>query len=133
MSETKKPTVLLANLILVTIRSCLLIILLSVVMCFFDQSVNFIESITNKLAIEEVSRPYLAVLFVLEMISLFGIYNIWKRRRVGFYIFSISQLISIIYPIYQLKNNTISITNVIFTTTTLIIFAYYFFISKQDC
>jgi hypothetical protein len=60
-------------------------------------------------------RLFFVVGLILSLSSVIGVYKMWHLRKQGFHIYSISQLIMLIYPILFLKDMPISAYSIAIT------------------
>lgn len=51
-----------------------------------------------------VDKAYFLIGFILSSISLFGAYNMWKLKRIGFHLYTIAQILLLIVPYFYFQN-----------------------------
>ena len=52
-----------------------------------------------------VNKSYFIIGFVLSAISLYGAYNMWNLKKIGFHIYTIAQILLLIVPSFYFRNN----------------------------
>ncbi len=51
-----------------------------------------------------VDKTYFLIGFILSSISLFGAYNMWKLKKIGFHFYTIAQILLLIVPYFYFQN-----------------------------
>ncbi|MCD4772635.1 MAG: hypothetical protein K8R41_04515 [Bacteroidales bacterium] len=51
-----------------------------------------------------VDKAYFLIGFILSSISLFGAYNMWKLKKIGFHLYTIAQILLLIVPYFYFTN-----------------------------
>jgi hypothetical protein len=82
---------------------------------FFEKSSELIIQYSSWHSTDAISPLYFTILMFLFAISLTGAIRIWKFRKDGFYIYSISQLAILFLPVIWIDWNSFSVSNAIFT------------------
>lgn len=68
-------------------------------------------------------RLFFVVGLILSLTTLLGVFKMWKLQKLGFHIYSISQLVSLIYPMFFLKDFPVPIYSFLLTGGFIAMFA----------
>ena len=68
-------------------------------------------------------RSFFAISFIMYTISFTGVYNMWKLNRIGFHLYTISQIIIIILPSIFIPELDFPIVGLMFTAMFVVLFA----------
>lgn len=123
MNESgSRPPFLSALCILTFIGSTLAFIGYFLASVFFEKSSELIIKYSSWYSTDAISPLYFTVLMVLFAFSLTGAIRIWKLRKGGLLIYSLSQMSILFLPVIWIGWNSFSATHAI--STTLFIVGY---------
>ncbi|MCX6252723.1 MAG: hypothetical protein NTX61_18465 [Bacteroidetes bacterium] len=127
--KTKRPLFLTVLCILTFIGSGLNFISSLLISIFFDT----FRAVAGELAktldfpgmdmILNASHFFFVASFLIYAISAFGAYQMWNLLKRGFHIYTISQILLIISPMYFFKLATPSIADIIFSGLFILLYA----------
>jgi hypothetical protein len=135
-AETPRPQVLTVLCILTFIWSGLNLISSLAIGVFFDVFIEFASRIAEQYkwsGMEMITSSSPAFFFVSSLFfagSIAGAMAMWKMRRTGFHIYSISQILLIIAPMYFFRQPAPSVFDVL--TSGLFIILYSSFLKRMS-
>ena len=68
-------------------------------------------------------RTFFALSFIIQLLSFIGVLNMWKLNKVGFHIYSISQILMLIIPSFFIPELDFPIIAILFTAMFVILYA----------
>ncbi|MCD4678959.1 MAG: hypothetical protein K8S00_01100 [Bacteroidales bacterium] len=68
-------------------------------------------------------RTFFTLSFIIQMLSFIGVLNMWKLNKIGFHIYSISQILILILPSFFIPELDFPIIAILFTAVFIILYA----------
>lgn len=68
-------------------------------------------------------RTFFTLSFIIQMLSFIGVLNMWKLNKIGFHIYSISQILILILPSFFILELDFPIIAILFTAVFVILYA----------
>ena len=126
MTPNNKPLLLKAALTLSVIGSSIALAGYFLAAQFYEQAVEMIQSITNVTSTDGTSPLYFLIFGMLYCLSLGGVIFMIYNRRIGFWLYSLAQIVIQAFPVYWLGKNAFSTTNTIFTVMFILIYVSFY-------
>lgn len=82
---------------------------------FFEKASEIIIEYTSAHSTEQISPRYFLTLGILFLLSLLGVYEMWKLQRRGFFVYAAAQLAILAVPLLRMGEDAFSAVAVIFT------------------
>ncbi len=93
---------------------------------FFEKASEIIIEYTSAHSTEQISPRYFMTLGILYMVSLRGVYEMWKLYRRGFFIYAAAQMAILAVPLLRMGKDAFSAVSVIFTVLFIVAYATQF-------
>lgn len=93
---------------------------------FFEKASEIIIEYTSAHSTEQISPRYFLTLGILFLVSLRGVYEMWKLQRRGFFIYAAAQLGILAVPLLRMGEDAFSAVSVIFTVLFIVAYATQF-------
>jgi len=97
---------------------------------FFGKAGHLVVSVTNTRAMDGITPLYFFLFALFYGVSFAGVFQMWRLRRTGFFIYLFSQLAIMALPVFWLSWQAFSATNSIFTGVFLAGYLAFFKILK---
>lgn len=126
MQETTRPRVLETLCLMSFLGSgggTLLYLLAAV---FYRQAQEIIIRFSSAHTTEMISPLYFFLLSLLFATSLFGVWNMWKLQRKGYYVYVAAQVMILLYPLIWMGKPAFSAVALIFTTLFIAVYSFQF-------
>jgi len=68
-------------------------------------------------------RTFFTLSFIIQLLSFIGVLNMWKLNKIGFHIYSISQILILILPSFFIPELDFPIIAILLTTVFVILYA----------
>jgi hypothetical protein len=121
-AKAVRPTLLTVLCILTFIGSGLSLLLYLLAAVLFGTMVEFLSSIPGMSAVTGGGVGFFVIMFILAFISLFGAIRMWNLKKMGFYLYTVAQILMIIMPFVFITGSQIGVFGIVITVLFIILY-----------
>jgi hypothetical protein len=121
-AKPARPTLLTVLCILTFIGSGLSLLLYLLAAVMFGVMADVLASIPGMGAIVGGGMILFVVMFVLAFVSLFGAIKMWGLKKIGFYLYTVAQVIMIIVPFIFIPGAQVAVMSIVFTVLFIVLY-----------
>ena len=126
MNEVRRPDFLTALCILTFIGSGFAFVVYLFALLFFNRVSEFIVEYSALPSTNGITPLYFMIYAALTLFSLIGAMRMWNLRRDGFFIYSASQILIFLFPVFWNSNQSFPAVSLIFTLIFIVCYAVNF-------